>query len=36
MFVINKADEANVPPHNFYNETFEYITAVQRYYEIII
>jgi hypothetical protein len=31
MFVISKPDAADVLLHNFYNETFEYITAPKRH-----
>jgi hypothetical protein len=36
MLVFSKPDAADVLLNNFCNETFEYITALQRHYEIII
>jgi hypothetical protein len=36
MSVISKPEEANVLLPKFYDETCEYITALQRYYELII
>lgn len=36
MFIIGTTDAPDVLLHNIYNETFEYVTALQRHYEIFI